>query len=942
MTLNMKKLFLILVLCLCSLASWAQNNYDFSAVAPTGQTLYYEIHSEITHIVAVTHPNSDDTDPWNGYAQPTGSLTIPSSVSFGGTPYSVTNIRAYAFSGCSSLTSVTIPNSVTDIGDFAFDGCSGLTSVTIPNSVTDIGDYAFGGCTNISFLYVPNSVTSIGLSAFSGIDTVYYGGSAIDYGPGDGNWGAGVVITTGYTEEGDPLVYESPNKTMVVGCSDTVTSVTIPSSVTTIGDNVFYRCFILASVTIPNSVTTIGSNAFYSCISLTCITIPNSVTTIGSYAFSGCIHLASVTIPNSVTNIGNGAFRNCNSLASVTIPNLVTTIQSYTFQNCNSLASVTIPESVTSIGNSAFEGCTNVTTLNYNAKNLTTTSDWYNNSEDYNTYGFRPMQLQTLVIGDSVKTLPAGVFYGQSGLTSLTIPEAVTTIENQAFVGCTNVTTLNYNAKNLTTTSDWYNIYADYNTYGFRPMPLQTLVIGDSVETLPQGVFYKQASITSLTIPTTVTSIGEYAFNGCRGLTGSLILPESVTAIGNNAFEGCGGLTGSLTIPHSVTTIGDHTFAGCSGFTDVTIPNSVTTIENHAFVSCDFASVVIGSKVATIGQDAFGGCLNLKTVYNLSNLPITKGATDNGYVAWKALRVLSATNGGFTNHGAGENTLHQISTDYTVVDAEDDNATSIPRSTIPTNFIYYYNSNQKGWSWKANEIFLTDDTSRFVAPVEFTAAKATYSREFTNSNRSTLYLPFTAAVPEGFEVYDFAGFDGHTLTFSNHEGNIAAYTPYLVGYNLSKEVNTTQCTFTQENVAFPASSSAAPTPINGMTFQGTTVRTCMTDNNYGYRDGFFVQSANGSGHDAHAHVNPFRAYFTYSPSSDAPQILPPTLNVEVSYGDPVGIDAVEAPEQEYDGRYGNDVYDMLGRLVRKNADNLEGLPQGIYIWKGKKVVRGER
>ena len=103
-----------------------------------------------------------------------------------------------------------------------------------------------------------------------------------------------------------------------------------------------------------------------------------------------------------------------------------------------------------------------------------------------------------------------------------------------------------------------------------------------------------------------------------------------------------------------------------------------------------------------------------------------------------------------------------------------------------------------------------------------------------------------------------------------------------------------------------------------------------------------MQSANGSGHDAHAHVNPFRAYFTYSPSSDAPQSLPPTLNVEVSYGDPVGIDAVEAPEQEYDGRYGNDVYDMLGRLVRKNADNLEGLPQGIYIWKGKKVVRGER
>ena len=125
-----------------------------------------------------------------------------------------------------------------------------------------------------------------------------------------------------------------------------------------------------------------------------------------------------------------------------------------------------------------------------------------------------------------------------------------------------------------------------------------------------------------------------------------------------------------------------------------------------------------------------------------------------------------------------------------------------------------------------------------------------------------------------------------------------------------------------------------------MTFKGTTVRTCMTDDNYGYKDGFFVRSARGTAddHGSHAHVNPFRCYFAYTAPAGSSQPLPQTLNVEVGYGDPLDIDAVETPEQEYDNRYGNDVYDMLGRLVRKNATNLEGLPKGVYIWKGKKIM----
>ena len=170
----------------------------------------------------------------------------------------VTGIGDFAFSACSSLSSITIPNSVTSIGNSAFSNCTKLTSITIPNSVTSIGDSAFYGCSSLTSITIPNSVKSIGDSAFR-------------------------------------------------GCSS-LTSITIPNSVKSIGDSAFFNCTKLTSITISNSVTSIGDRAFCNCAKLTSITIPNSVISIGISAFSGCFALTSITIPNSVTSIGDYAF----------------------------------------------------------------------------------------------------------------------------------------------------------------------------------------------------------------------------------------------------------------------------------------------------------------------------------------------------------------------------------------------------------------------------------------------------------------------------------------------------------------------------------------------------------------------------------------------------------------------------------------------------------
>ena len=218
--------------------------------------IYYNYLDKTAKTVEVTYKGSSNYDYSNEY---TGSVTIPSSVTYSGTTYSVTSIGSSAFYYCSGLTSIVIPNSVTSIGHTAFRDCTGLTSITIPNSVTSIGDYAFRDCRGLTSITIPNSVTSIGSYAF--------------------------------------------------GDCRGLTSVTIGNSVTSIGDYAFWDCDGLTSITIPNSVTSIGDGAFDGCTGLTSITIPNSITSIGSSAFYSCKNLRVVkSLSNTPQQCNDDAF----------------------------------------------------------------------------------------------------------------------------------------------------------------------------------------------------------------------------------------------------------------------------------------------------------------------------------------------------------------------------------------------------------------------------------------------------------------------------------------------------------------------------------------------------------------------------------------------------------------------------------------------------------
>lgn len=331
--------------------------YDFSAVAPSGQTLYYNI---VDGNAQVTTQNSSQPY-YNDANKPTGDLTIPSTVTYNGTTYSVTSIGEYTFLYC-GLTSITIPNSVTEIGGHAFTGCSrltsisssatsigeyafsycnGLTSVILQNSVTSIGEGSFWNCSSLTSITIPNSVTAIGMAAFAGCNNL-----------------TSMVVENGNTvydsRNNCNAIIETETNTLINSCKNT----TIPNSVTSIGIGAFYECNGLTSITIPNSVTSIGESSFYNCIDLTSVNIGSSVTTIGRSAFNNT-GLTSITIPNSTTHIGNYAFCNCHGLTSVTIGNSVYSIGEYAFLYCDSIMEIHSLNNVApTVGSYAFEDVT--------------------------------------------------------------------------------------------------------------------------------------------------------------------------------------------------------------------------------------------------------------------------------------------------------------------------------------------------------------------------------------------------------------------------------------------------------------------------------------------------------------------------------------------------------------------------------------------------------
>ena len=294
-----------------------------------------------------------------------------------------------------------------------------------------------------------------------------------------------------------------------------LTSVTIPDSVTSIAENhlgvcnAFANCSGLTSITLPNNLVEIGHAAFYNCASLTSITIPDSVTYMGQSAFSKCSGLTSATIGSGLTNINTCAFQYCYNLESVTIPNSVTSIGDYAFYDCDSLESVTIPNSVTSICYEAFYSCDSLTTV--------TMSD----SATYiGDYVFSNSPVKELIVADGSKTITYAMLESLYNIEKVTIPSSVTSISSYAFEYCDDLTTVYIKDLKAWCEIDFQGSYANPMRYA-------------------DNLYLNGAAITGdLVIPEGITKINDYAFYGCKNLK-TINFPSTLNYVGRKAFFKC-------------------------------------------------------------------------------------------------------------------------------------------------------------------------------------------------------------------------------------------------------------------------------------------------------------------------------------------------------------------------------------------------------------------
>ena len=508
-------------------------------------------------------------------------------------PDSVTSIGNYAFYKCTSLTSVNIPDSVTTIGESAFEDCTSLTSVNIPDSITWIGNSVFWYCASLTSVNIPDSVTAIGNEAFAYCDSltsVTIGDSVTTIGEGAFQECTSLKEFTGkFAEDNGRILVVDGVLTAFAPAG--ITEYNIPDSVTTIGNSTFSNCDSLTSVNIPDSVTTIGESAFLFCDSLTSVNIPDSVTTIGNSAFQYCSSLTSVNIPDSVATIGYSAFYSCDSLTSVTIGDSVTTIGEGAFRFCDSLKKVYCYASIPpSLGSSAFEynasgrriyvyeecvelyiaawssykdsiytngkNCPETTTIVYttNDGNIVTTKNMPIVSNIYDN------GVGTLVVVGKIALLPNYAFKDCYSLTSVNIPDSVTTIGESAFGWCYSLTSVN---------------------------------IPDSVTEIGYQAFRECDSLTSVNIPDSVTTIVEYAFGECDSLT-SVNIGDSVTEIGWGAFRYCTSLTSVYCKAATPPSLSTDVFVYNSSGRKIYVPAGSVNAYKSATYWSGYASAIVG------------------------------------------------------------------------------------------------------------------------------------------------------------------------------------------------------------------------------------------------------------------------------------------------------------------------------------------------------------
>ena len=578
------------------------------------------------------------------------SVDIPASVTYNNYTYPVTTIGTEAFKNCSNLQSVTLPNSITSISTDAFYYCTKLGSINLPEGLQTIYTDAFRYC-NLSSVTIPSTVTSISNNAFQGNPL-----TSVVWKP----------KTCSIGSDGNAPFYST---------SSQITSFTFGDEVETIPAYLCKNMSKLDTVVLPLSVKSLGNYAFMGCTSLKSINLPATQKTLPEGFLRGCSSLEHIELPATLTTIKTDVFYYCSSLKEINLHEGITEIYTDAFRNCN-LTSVTIPSTVTTIYNNAFQG-NPLTSVVWKPKTCSIGSD--GNAPFYSTSS----QITSFTFGDEVETIPAYLCKNMSLLDTVVLPPSVKSLGNYAFMGCTSLKSINLPVTQKTLPEGFLKGCSS----------LERIELPSTLTTIKTDAFYycsslkeinlhegiteiytdafRYCKLDSITIPSTVTSISNSAFQNnpltsvvwkpktcsigsdsyapfystssqitkftfgdeveiipnylCYKMSqlDTVVLPQNLQTIGNYAFANCSALKG-VEIPTSVTLVARNSFYNCQSLKSFTFPEGITTVATEVLEGCTaLEEVFIPASVTTINSDAFYNCSGLMAIHNYAITPQT-------------------------------------------------------------------------------------------------------------------------------------------------------------------------------------------------------------------------------------------------------------------------------------------------------------------------------
>ena len=576
-----------------------ENKKITSVVIPEGvETIEAYAFSSCTSLNSVTLPNTIKKIGEHAFeiCKYLTNITIPEGVE---------TIEAYAFYGCWHLNSVTLPNTIKKIGEYAFYSCDQFTSIVIPEGVETIDAYSLSCCENLKSVALPNTLKKIGKSAFFSCEQL-----------------TSIVIPEGVETIDDDAFSECRN----------LKSVTLPNTLKTIGEDAFTECEQLTSIIIPEGVDTIEKGVFSKCNNLDKVVLPSTIKKIGDTAFAWCRNLTSIFIPEGCEEIDGGAFLECEKLKDIYVPNSVHAIGDIAFYTENNDTTVhTIRGSCADISADGdykvdyqyptsgtatiVSSRTTYTPTSSSRANATcSNSSNYNTSSGSSSSGKNSAETSNsnYVIDDTngrltkykgggkAVVLPKGIkiigerAFENEKIFSIVIPEGVETIEAYAFFGCENL-------KSVTLPNTLKTIGEDAFS---ECEQLTNIIIPEGVDSIENEVFYDCYNLNKVVLPSSVKKIGDSAFSFCK-LT-RIVVPEGCEELGKNAFYMCDKLK-DIYVPDSVHTIGKYAFNTDNDDTTVhTIKGSYADISADGDYKVDYqyptssAATVVSSKTTYV------------------------------------------------------------------------------------------------------------------------------------------------------------------------------------------------------------------------------------------------------------------------------------------------------------------------------------------------------